>query len=103
PVTRSAIFIVAAIEPGDDNAETVRALCADIAALVRSVGKRIPAGNLSCVCGFASDAWDRRRPLYKDALAAWSRPIRRAVTVLTRLPAKSRATRPSSAPALPMA
>lgn len=59
PVTRSAIFIVAVVAPGDDNAEIVRALCADIAALVRSVGKRIPTGNLSCICGFASDAWDR--------------------------------------------
>lgn len=57
-VTRSAIFIVATIEAGSDNAEKVRAWCGDIAALVRSVGKRVPAGNLSCVCAFASDAWD---------------------------------------------
>ncbi|WP_454754794.1 Dyp-type peroxidase [Cupriavidus basilensis] len=59
PITRSAIFIVAVIAAGDEHAETVRALCADIAALVRAVGKRVPAGNLSCVCGFGSDAWDR--------------------------------------------
>jgi putative iron-dependent peroxidase len=57
-VTRSAIFIVATIEAGNDHAEKVRAWCGDIAALVRSVGKRVPAGNLSCVCAFASDAWD---------------------------------------------
>jgi porphyrinogen peroxidase len=56
--TRSAIFIVATLAPGADHAGTVRAWCADVAALVRSVGKRMPAGNLSCVCGFGSAAWD---------------------------------------------
>lgn len=59
PITRSAIFIVATLKPGGEHAETVRAWCADVAALVRAVGKRVPAGNLSCVCGFGSDAWDR--------------------------------------------
>jgi putative iron-dependent peroxidase len=57
-VTRSAIFIVATFAGGSDPADTVRSWCADIAALVRSVGKRVPSGNLSCVCGFGSDAWD---------------------------------------------
>jgi putative iron-dependent peroxidase len=58
PITRSAIFIVATLAPGIDEAATVRAWCADVAALVRSVGKRVPSGNLSCVCGFSSSAWD---------------------------------------------
>ncbi|MBV8158454.1 MAG: Dyp-type peroxidase [Dyella sp.] len=58
PITRSAIFIVATLAAGADHAATVRAWCADVAALVRSVGKRVPGGNLSCVCGFGSDAWD---------------------------------------------
>lgn len=58
PITRSAIFIVATLPAGDGHADKVRAWCADIAGLVRSVGKRVPAGNLSCVCGFGSDAWD---------------------------------------------
>lgn len=57
PITRSAIFMVATLTPG--NVDTVRAWCADIAGLVRSVGKRVPDGNLTCVCGFGSDAWDR--------------------------------------------
>ena len=57
-VTPSAIFIVATINPNPASRETVRAWCADIAALVRSVGKRVPAGGLSCVCGFGSQAWD---------------------------------------------
>lgn len=59
PITRSAIFIVATLAADDAGLDTVRAWCADVAALVRSVGKRVPAGNLSCVCGFGSEAWDR--------------------------------------------
>jgi putative iron-dependent peroxidase len=58
PITRSAIFIVAMLTPGDDHADTVRALCADIAALVRAVGTRAPTADLSCVTGFGSAAWD---------------------------------------------
>ncbi|UCF23609.1 MAG: Dyp-type peroxidase [Ralstonia sp.] len=58
PVTRSAIFIVATLNPGAEHAGTIRDWCADVAALVRSVGKRVPSGNLSCVCGFGSSAWD---------------------------------------------
>ncbi|WP_426127758.1 Dyp-type peroxidase [Pseudomonas sp. DWP1b1] len=57
PITSSAIFMVATVAPGSE--DTVRGWCADIAGLVRSVGKRVPAGNLTCVCGFGSDAWDR--------------------------------------------
>ncbi|CAI8779399.1 Dyp-type peroxidase [Pseudomonas sp. IT-P294] len=58
PITRSAIFIVATIAPGSDAASRVRAWCGDVAGLVRSVGKRVPSGNLSCVCGFGATAWD---------------------------------------------
>jgi len=59
PVTRSAIFIVATIQPGDAAADAVRSWCADIAGLVRSVGQRFPGASLSCVCGFGAQAWDR--------------------------------------------
>lgn len=58
PITRSAIFLVATINPGANHADTIRSWCGDIAALVRSVGKRVPGGNLTCVCGFGADAWD---------------------------------------------
>ena len=58
PVTRSAIFIVLTVSPDADSHAVVRAWCADIAALVRAVGKRVPAAGLSCVCGFGSSAWD---------------------------------------------
>ncbi|NWB52871.1 Dyp-type peroxidase [Pseudomonas sp. F8002] len=58
PITSSGIFMVATLAPGSDSAEAVRSWCADIAGLVRSVGKRVPAGNLTCVAGFGSKAWD---------------------------------------------
>lgn len=58
PITSSAIFIVATVALGTEPANTVRAWCEDVAALTRSVGKRVPSGNLSCVCGFGSNAWD---------------------------------------------
>ena len=58
PITSSAIFIVATLLPGIDAASQVRGWCGDIAALTRSVGKRVPNGNLSCVCGFSASAWD---------------------------------------------
>ncbi len=37
----------------------IRAFCADLAALVRSVGFREQEGTLSCVVGFGSEAWDQ--------------------------------------------
>ncbi|MEE9103629.1 Dyp-type peroxidase [Pseudomonas nitroreducens] len=58
PITRSAIFLVATLTPGEKHQDAVRSLCGDVAALVRSVGKRVPTGNLSCVVGFGSGAWD---------------------------------------------
>lgn len=57
PITRSAIFIVATLNPGEEHNETVRSLCGDVAGLVRSVGKRVPEGDLSCVVGFGAMAW----------------------------------------------
>jgi porphyrinogen peroxidase len=59
PLTRAAIFLVVTINPGDDGAAVVRSLCGDLAALLRAVGFREPAENLSCVMGIGSAAWDR--------------------------------------------
>ncbi|MFJ3485460.1 Dyp-type peroxidase [Pseudomonas sp. NPDC090202] len=67
PITRYAIFMVATLTPGG-SLDRVRAWCGDVAALTRSVGKRAPDGNLSCVCGFASDAWDKLFGLPRPAL-----------------------------------
>jgi len=58
-LTRAAIFLVARINSGKDNETAVRALCGDLAALLRGVGFRDLEGRLSCVMAFGSDAWDR--------------------------------------------
>jgi putative iron-dependent peroxidase len=59
PLTRAAIFLVVTIKPGADNEAAVRSLCGDLAALLRAIGFRETAENLSCVMGFGSEAWDR--------------------------------------------
>ncbi|HWB31116.1 MAG TPA: Dyp-type peroxidase domain-containing protein, partial [Vicinamibacterales bacterium] len=58
-LTRSAIFLVVTINAGRENDAAVRAICGDLAALVRAVGTRDLDGRLSCVMGVGSDAWDR--------------------------------------------
>jgi putative iron-dependent peroxidase len=59
PLTRAAIFLVAILNSGPENRATVRSFCGDIAALLRAVGFRDLEGELSCVVGFGSDAWDQ--------------------------------------------
>ena len=59
PLTRASIFLVAAVNPGLDNRATVRSLSGDLSALLRAVDFRDLEGDLSCVVGFGSDAWDR--------------------------------------------
>jgi porphyrinogen peroxidase len=58
-LTRAAIFLVVTINPGGPARTAVRSFCGDLAALVRAVGFRDIEGNLSCVMGIGSDAWDR--------------------------------------------
>ncbi|AKM32247.1 peroxidase [Pandoraea faecigallinarum] len=72
-VTRSAIFLVATVREDEAAHAAVRSWCADVAAYVRSVGKRVPSGNLSCVVGFADNAWDR---LFGDPRPAELHPFR---------------------------
>lgn len=57
PLTEAAIFLVLTVSEGGEDA--VRALCGDMAGLVRSIGFRAPEGQLTCVTGIGSDAWDR--------------------------------------------
>ena len=58
-LTRAAIFLVVTINLGAGHRTAIRAFCADLAALVRSVGFREQEGSLSCVVGFGSDAWNQ--------------------------------------------
>ena len=59
PLTGAAIFLVVVLDPGEDSADTLRGLCADLAGLVRAVGFRDLEGHLSCVTGFGAAVWDR--------------------------------------------
>jgi putative iron-dependent peroxidase len=62
-LTEAAIFLVVVVDPGGE--EGVRELLADVSGIRRSVGFRIPDGELTCVTGIGSDLWDRlfgRRP-----------------------------------------
>jgi putative iron-dependent peroxidase len=65
-LTRAAIFLVVTINPGTASRAAIRSFCGDLPALVRAVGFRDIEGNLSCVMGIGSEAWDRlfgeRRP-----------------------------------------
>lgn len=72
-VTRSAFFLVLTVNDDAASRATVRAWCADVANLERAVGKRVPTGNLTCVVGFASDAWDK---LFGEPRPAGLHPFR---------------------------
>jgi len=58
-LTRAAIFLVATINPGQNNRAAVRSFCGDFAALIRAVDFRDLEARLSCVMGVGSEAWDR--------------------------------------------
>src|SRR5262245_49583615 len=81
PLTRSAIFLVATIDPGGESG--VRDLLPELSGLQRAVGFREPAGTLSCVTGIGSDAWDRLfgglRPAELHPFRELAGPVHRAV------------------------
>jgi porphyrinogen peroxidase len=57
PLTEAAIFLVLTVEPGGE--EAARELIGSVNGLRRSVGFRIPEGELTCVVGIGSELWDR--------------------------------------------
>lgn len=57
-LTRAAIFLVVTIRHGAEHAATIRSFCGNLAALLRAVEFRDLEGQLSCVMGFGSTAWD---------------------------------------------
>ena len=59
PLSRAAIFLVVALNPGDRQRATVQAFCSDWPAVVRAVAFRDLEGYLSCVIGFGFAAWDQ--------------------------------------------
>ncbi len=70
PITDAAIFLVLTVERGAEN--DVRDGLTDVTALKRSVGFRIPEGQLTCVVGVGSSCWDR---LYGDPRPTGLHPL----------------------------
>ncbi|NQX05943.1 Dyp-type peroxidase [Rathayibacter sp. VKM Ac-2856] len=59
PLSRSAVFLSLDIVGGQDAADRVRDVVADVGGLIRAVGFRDLGTRLSCLIGIGSDAWDR--------------------------------------------
>ena len=57
--TSAAMSLVVTVNAGPAAKTAVRALCGDLAGLLRAVGFRDLEGRLSCIMAFGSDAWDR--------------------------------------------
>jgi porphyrinogen peroxidase len=81
PLTSAAIFLVVTVDPGGE--EVVRDLLADLPALERAVGFRVPELTLSCVVGIGSQAWDR---LFAGPRPAELHPFRELVGPRHRAP-----------------
>lgn len=58
-LSRSAIFIVASLNDGDEHTQAVKDFCGQLAGLIRAVGFRDLDSGLSCIMGIGSAAWDR--------------------------------------------
>jgi putative iron-dependent peroxidase len=70
PLTEAAIFLVVTVDSAGE--EVARDLLSDVAGLTRSVGFRIPDGQLTCVVGIGSAFWDR---LFGSPRPAALRPL----------------------------
>jgi putative iron-dependent peroxidase len=57
PLTEAALILVLTVHPGAE--PDVHDLLADTAGIARSVGFRVPDGDLKCVVGIGSQLWDR--------------------------------------------
>jgi putative iron-dependent peroxidase len=65
PITEAAIFLVLAADSGSEDA--IRDVLSDVSSLKRSVGFRIPEGELTGVTGIGSELWDRMFGLPRPA------------------------------------
>ncbi|MEU3184029.1 Dyp-type peroxidase [Streptomyces sp. NPDC006923] len=74
PLTGAAIFLVVTVDTGGES--VVRGLLSDLSGLQRAVGFRAPHGELSCVAGIGSQAWDR---LFAGPRPAELHPLRELV------------------------
>ena len=81
PLTRAALFLVVTIDPGGES--RVRDFLPELSGLQRAVGFRSAEGELSCVTGIGSPAWDRLfagpRPAELHPFHELAGPVHRAV------------------------
>jgi putative iron-dependent peroxidase len=56
-LTEAAIFLTVTVDAGAEDG--IRDLLSDVTGLKRSVGFRIPEGELACVVGIGAELWDR--------------------------------------------
>jgi porphyrinogen peroxidase len=57
PLTEAAVFLVCTVDAGGE--DRVRDVFDDLGAAIRTVGFRVPDGELACVVGIGSGLWDR--------------------------------------------
>jgi putative iron-dependent peroxidase len=57
PITEAAIFLTVVLEEGAEDG--IPDLLSEVTGLKRSVGFRLPEGELTCVVGIGAGAWDR--------------------------------------------
>jgi putative iron-dependent peroxidase len=82
PISEAAIFLVLTVQPGAEDA--VRDLLGDVRGLQRSVGFRLPEGELTCVAGIGDAFWTRLfgaggpRPAGLHRFVALDGPVHRA-------------------------
>ncbi|MGH7291757.1 MAG: Dyp-type peroxidase, partial [Myxococcota bacterium] len=82
PISAAAIFLVLTVHDGAQDA--VRDVLGDISALQRSVGFRLPEGELTCVAGIGDALWTRlfgpaaARPAGLHPFAALDGPVHHA-------------------------
>lgn len=65
PPAPSAVFVVVTVKPGAEDA--IREFLGGIGGVIRAVGFRAKAANLSCVTGIGADLWDRLYPEKRPA------------------------------------
>ena len=82
PITQAAIFLTAVLEPGEE--DRVRDLLSDVTGLKRSVGFRLPEGELTCVVGVGDRAWG---PLFGEPRPAGLHPFEELTGPRHRAPA----------------
>ena len=57
PLTEAAVFLVLTVDPGGE--DRVRDVLGDLGAAIRTVGFRVPEGELACVLGIGAHLWER--------------------------------------------